>query len=134
MIHPTAEKIRALSDRWVGQEARLQRVAASILSGEDWTQHLRGLPFLDEVPPKDGEAYGRDLRGADLRRFLYPKVDVTRATERDAALVAGLERAVPKAHALNAGRQPAMADSGTEPEVPPTQASKLKTSHPQPRR
>jgi ribosomal protein S18 acetylase RimI-like enzyme len=90
MIHPSPEKLRALSERWAGQEARLRRIAAAILAGEDWTQHLRGLPLIDEVPPQNGEAYGRDLRGADLKRFLYPKVEVTRATERDAALVASV--------------------------------------------
>jgi GNAT superfamily N-acetyltransferase len=92
MIHPSQEKLRALADRWIGQEVRLQRIAASILLGEDWTQHLRGLPYLDEIPPREGEAYGRDLRGADLRRHLHPKVEVTRATERDAALVASVTR------------------------------------------
>jgi ribosomal protein S18 acetylase RimI-like enzyme len=92
MIHPSPEKLRALSDRWIGQEDRLQRIAESILLGEDWTRHLRGLPHVEEIPPREGEAYGRDLRGADLRRHLHPKVDVTRATERDAALVASVTR------------------------------------------
>lgn len=90
MLHPSLDKVRALADRWLGQEARLQRIAESILAGEDWTQHLRGLPMVEEVPPRDGEAYGRDLRGADLRRYLHPPVDVTRATERDAALVSSV--------------------------------------------
>ena len=72
----------------MGQEARLQRIAESLLAGEDWTRHLRGLSLVEEIPPREGEAYGRDLRGADLRRALHPRVDVTRATERDAALVA----------------------------------------------
>jgi predicted N-acetyltransferase YhbS len=92
MIHPSPEKLRALTERWIGQEVRLQRIATSILAGEDWTQHLRGLPHLDEIPPREGEAYGRDLRGADLRRYLHPKGEVTRATERDAALVASVTR------------------------------------------
>ena len=90
MIHPSAEKIRALSERWLGQEARLQRVAESLLAGEDWTRHLRGLPMIEEIPPREGEAYGRDLRGADLRRHLHPTTEVTRAAERDAALVAAV--------------------------------------------
>lgn len=90
MIHPSPEKIRALAERWVGQEARLQKIAAAIVAGEDWTVHLRGLPLVDEVPPREGEAYGRDLRGADLKRFLHPEVEVSRAVERDAALVAAL--------------------------------------------
>jgi ribosomal protein S18 acetylase RimI-like enzyme len=90
MIHPSPEKLRALAERWEGQEARLQRIAAGLLSGEDWTAHLRGLPFVEEVPPREGEAYGRDLRGADLRRWLHPKVEIDRAIEKDAALVASV--------------------------------------------
>jgi GNAT superfamily N-acetyltransferase len=90
MLHPSPEKIRALKERWNGQEARLQRIAESLVAGEDWTRHLRGLPHVDEVPPRDGEAYGRDLRGADLRRLLHPRVEIARASERDAALVASV--------------------------------------------
>jgi GNAT superfamily N-acetyltransferase len=90
MIHPSPEKLRQLTDRWVGEEARLQRIAESILAGEDWTQHLRGLPLVDEIPPREGEPYGRDLRGANLKRFLHPAVEVTRATERDSALLASV--------------------------------------------
>lgn len=90
MIHPSADKLHALEDRWKGQEARLQRIAASLLAGEDWTRHLRGLPYVEEIPPRDGEAYGRDLRGAPLRRALHPPVEITRAEERDAALVAAV--------------------------------------------
>ena len=92
MIHPSPEKLRQLAERWKGQEARLQRIAEALLGGDDWTQHLRGLQMVDEVPPREGEAYGRDLRGADLRRHLHPKVEVTRATEQDAALVASVSR------------------------------------------
>lgn len=90
MIHPSPEKLRALAERWQGQEARLQRIAEAILAGEDWTLHLRGLPLVEEVPPREGEAYGRDLRGADLRRHLHPRVEVCRAGEKDAALVAAV--------------------------------------------
>ena len=90
MIHPSPDRIRQLTDRWTGQDGRLQRIAESMLAGEDWTAHLRGLPYVDEIPPREGEAYGRDLRGADLRTALHPRIDVTRATERDAALVAAL--------------------------------------------
>jgi GNAT superfamily N-acetyltransferase len=90
VLHPSPEKVKALQERWSGQEARLERIAASIAAGEDWTVHLRGLPFVDEVPPRDGEAYGRDLRGANLRRHLHPPIDVVRATERDAGLLAAL--------------------------------------------
>jgi ribosomal protein S18 acetylase RimI-like enzyme len=90
VLHPSPDKVRALADRWTGEEARLQRIAASLLAGEDWTKHLRGLAYVDEIPPRDGEAYGRDLRGADLRRYLHPPVEVTRACDRDAALVASV--------------------------------------------
>ena len=90
MIHPSPEKLRALSDRWTGQEARLQRIAESVLAGEDWTCHLRGLPLVEEVPPREGEPYGRDLRGANLKRFLHPSVEILRATEKDAALLASV--------------------------------------------
>lgn len=90
MIHPSAEKIRLLEQRWNGQETRLQRIAEDVLSGEDWTRHLRGLPLVEEIPPREGEAYGRDLRGADLRRWLHPKVEVMRAAEMDAALIASV--------------------------------------------
>src|SRR5262245_2191478 len=90
VIHPSPEKLRALAERWNGQEGRLQRVAESLLAGEDWTRHLRGLPHVEEVPPRPGEMLGRDLRGADLRRYLHPRVDVTRASERDAGLVAAV--------------------------------------------
>jgi ribosomal protein S18 acetylase RimI-like enzyme len=90
MIHPSPDRIRQLTDRWNGQDDRLQRIAESMLAGEDWTVHLRGLPLIDEIPPREGEAYGRDLRGASLRARLHPRIDVTRATERDAALVAAI--------------------------------------------
>jgi len=90
MIHPSPDRIRQLTDRWIGQEERLQKVAEAMLAQEDWTVHLRGLPFVEEIPPREGEAYGRDLRGANLRARLHPRIDVTRATERDAALVASV--------------------------------------------
>lgn len=90
MIHPSPDRIRQLTDRWNGQAERLERIAESMLVGEDWTVHLRGLPLVEEIPPRDGEAYGRDLRGAQLRSLLHPKISVARATEKDAALVASL--------------------------------------------
>ena len=100
MIHPSPDRIRQLTDRWKGQEERLQRIAESLLAGDDWTAHLRGLPYVDEIPPREGEAYGRDLRGANLRSRLHPRIEVSRAAERDAALVAavtldGLENNTP---------------------------------------
>jgi GNAT superfamily N-acetyltransferase len=89
-VHPTPERIAALRRRWEGQEKRLRAIAASILAGEDWTVHLVGLPYVDEVPPLPGEAYGRDLRGALLDRWLQPDVELREAEEREAALVAGV--------------------------------------------
>lgn len=89
-IHPSPEKVAALRARWEGQERRLEAIAASILRGEDWTEHLRGLPFVVEVPPLPGEALGRDLRGAPLGHALHPPVRCREAGERDAALVAGI--------------------------------------------
>ena len=90
MIHPSPDRIRQLTERWVGQDARLQRIAESMLAGEDWTGHLRGLPLVDEIPPREGEEYGRDLRGANLKAWLHPRIEVTRATEKNAALVASV--------------------------------------------
>jgi ribosomal protein S18 acetylase RimI-like enzyme len=90
VIHPSQDKVRALRERWEGQQARLQRIAESILAGEDWTRHLAGLPMVEEIPPRYGETLGRDLRGADLRRWLHPRVDVVPAKEDDAALVASV--------------------------------------------
>src|SRR5688500_3483420 len=89
-VHPSPERIAALRRRWEGQEARLRSIASSILAGEDWTVHLVGLPYVDEVPPQPGEAYGRDLRGALLDRWLQPDIALREAEERDAALVAGV--------------------------------------------
>lgn len=90
VVHPSPDRIRALTQRWVGQEKRLARVAAALVAGEDWTVHLRGLPYVDEIAPLEGEAYGRDLRGADLRRHLIPHFDIRAASDSEAAIVAGL--------------------------------------------
>ena len=85
MIHPSPEKLRALADRWIGQEARLQRIAASILAGEDWTR----APARPPLRRRDPAARGRGVRPRPARRgpaprYLHPPVEVTRATERDA--------------------------------------------------
>jgi GNAT superfamily N-acetyltransferase len=61
-----------------------------MMAGEDWTRHLRGLPLVEEIPPLRGEAYGRDLRGADLRLHLKPEVRIAEASEHAAAVVAGI--------------------------------------------
>lgn len=90
LVHLSPTRLKALRERWVGQEDRLRRIAESLLAGEDWTEHLRGLPHVHEVPPRGGEAYGRDLRGADLRRYLMPLVHIAPATVAEAAIVAGV--------------------------------------------
>ena len=89
-LHPSPARVKALQDRWNGQEHRLARIASDLMAGRDWTVHLRGLPFVEEVQAVNGEAYGRDLRGADLRRYLVPGLDLRRAEEAEAALVAGI--------------------------------------------
>jgi GNAT superfamily N-acetyltransferase len=90
VTHPSAAKLAALRERWLGEERRLCAIAEALLLGEDWTEHLRGLPFVDEIPRRDGEMCGRDLRGANLRRFLRPPLEIRPAHEREAALVAGI--------------------------------------------
>jgi ribosomal protein S18 acetylase RimI-like enzyme len=90
VTHPSQSRIDALRRRWVGQEARLRAIAQGILDGSDWTVHLAGLPYVEEVPPLQGEALGRDLRGADLRRWLAPVAGIRVAGEEDAALIAGI--------------------------------------------
>ena len=90
VVHPTSAKIDALLNRWRGQEQRLRAIARDLRAGRDWTVHLRGLPHVHEVPPLEGEAYGRDLRGADLQRYLRPTADISVASEREAGLVAAI--------------------------------------------
>ncbi len=90
VVHLSPPRLEALRNRWVGQEHRLRRIAEAMLAGEDWTVHLRGLPHIREIPPRNGEAYGRDLRGADLSRHLQPTVDIRPATVAEAAIVAGV--------------------------------------------
>ena len=90
VVHPSPQKVEALRRRWEGQTHRLEAIARDLRAGCDWTAHLRGLPYVDEIPPLPGEAYGRDLRGANLQKFLRPEVAIWPATEREAALVAGI--------------------------------------------
>lgn len=90
VTHPSPRRLQALQGRWTGQEARLRAIALDLVAGRDWTVHLAGLPLVDEVPPLPGEALGRDLRGADLRRFLAPAPVLTEADETDAALISGI--------------------------------------------
>ncbi len=90
VTQPSLARVEALRRRWEGQEARLAAVAADLLAGCDWTAHLRGLPYVQEIPPLPGEACGRDLRGADLKRLLVPQVEVREAREQEAALVSSI--------------------------------------------
>ena len=90
VVHPSPSRLEALRQRWVGEDARLRAIAGSMRNGRDWTIHLGGLPFVEEIPPRPGEVYGRDLRGADLRRFLRPELEVRAAEEYEAAIVAGI--------------------------------------------
>lgn len=90
VVHPSPSRLEALRKRWVGEDGRLRAIAGAMRAGRDWTIHLRGLPYVEEIPPQPGEAYGRDLRGADLRRFLRPDLDVQPAEEYEAAIVAGI--------------------------------------------
>lgn len=90
VTHPSPHMVRALELRWEGQEARLRRIAKDLRAGRDWTIHLAGLPFVDEVPPLPGELMGRDLRGADLGRWLRPEVEISVADEDEAPRVAAI--------------------------------------------
>lgn len=90
VVHPPRQKVEFLRRRWEGQEKRLEAIARDLRAGKDWTIHLGGLPLVEEIPPLPGEIFGRDLRGADLRRYLRPEVLIEAATEREAALVAGI--------------------------------------------
>ena len=64
VVHPSPRKVEDLQLRWEGQEHRLEAVARDLRAGRDWTVHLQGLPYVEEVPPLPGEACGRDLRGS----------------------------------------------------------------------
>jgi len=85
-------KIDALQKRWEGQEARLQKIADSILKGEDWTRHLEGLPHINEIQILDGDKLPRDLRGANLRRYLMPTTTMEPATSDDLPNIAYIMR------------------------------------------
>lgn len=90
VVHPTRAKVEALRQRWSGQEKRLRAIARDLRAGHDWTVHLRGLPYIGEIPPLEGETYGRDLRGADLQRYLRPEAEISLAGERESGLVAAI--------------------------------------------
>lgn len=86
------KSIKALQKRWDGQEERLQKIADSIILGEDWTEHLEGLPLVHEVEKVDGDKYPRDLRGANLRRYLMPTTVMEPADEDDVPNIAYIMR------------------------------------------
>lgn len=82
------EKIRLLVERWEGQNERLNKIADSVMKGEDWTVHLDGLPYLDELEIIHGDKYPRDLRGANLRRYFQPTTKIEPATPEDTPNIA----------------------------------------------
>lgn len=88
LLEPTPAKVDALRTRWRGQGWRLRAIAADLIGGRDWTPHLRGLPYVEEIAPRPGEAYGRDLRGAELSQALLPDQDVVQAGVPDAPAIA----------------------------------------------
>ena len=59
-------KEQLLRGRWIGQEKRIQKIIKSVRKNEDWTVHLEGLPFVEEIQSHEGNRLGKDLRGADL--------------------------------------------------------------------
>jgi ribosomal protein S18 acetylase RimI-like enzyme len=86
------KKIDAVQKRWEGQEGRLQKIADSIMRGDDWTIHLEGMPYLDDIPKLDGDKYPRDLRGANLRRYLMPTTSMEPASISDTPNIAYIMR------------------------------------------
>ena len=86
------KKIEALQKRWEGQENRLQKIADSIMLGDDWTVHLDGLPLIDDVQKLDSDKNPRDLRGANLRRYLMPITTMEPAGLDDVANIAYIMR------------------------------------------
>ncbi len=86
------KKIELLQKRWEGQEDRLQKIADAIMKSEDWTVFLEGMPYLDEVQKLDCDKLPRDLRGANLRRYLMPTTTMEPATASDAAGIAYIMR------------------------------------------
>jgi predicted N-acetyltransferase YhbS len=86
------DKIRQLAERWEGQTERLNKIADSIVKGEDWTVHLEGLPYLDDIEVVSGDKFPRDLRGANLRRYLQPTTLIEPATPEDAPNIAYIIR------------------------------------------
>lgn len=86
------DKIKALQKRWENQTERLQKIADSIVLGEDWTVHLEGLPYLNELETLPSDKYPRDLRGANLRRYLQATTAIEPANPDDAPNIAYIVR------------------------------------------
>lgn len=86
------DKIKALRQRWDNQEGRLEKIADSIMKGEDWTVHLDGLPHLNDLETLPGDKHPRDLRGANLSQYLQPTLSIVPATPDDAANIAYILR------------------------------------------
>ncbi len=85
-------KIEKLRKRWDGEEIRLQKMADMMMVGEDWTEHLEGMPYVDEIQKLDGDKFPRDLRGANMRRYLMPTTTMEPATLDDVANIAYIIR------------------------------------------
>ncbi|MCA9315648.1 MAG: GNAT family N-acetyltransferase [Planctomycetes bacterium] len=111
-LEPTPAKVEALRQRWRGQGWRLRAIADDLVRGGDWTRHLQGLPYVEEVAPLPGERVGRDLRGADLAQALRPEVAVLQAGLPDVASIARV------LHSAHVGRGPlgAAVPIGSPPE------------------
>lgn len=85
-------KIEKLQKRWDGEEIRLQKMADSMMVGEDWTEHLEGMSYVNEIQKFDGDKFPRDLRGANMRRYLMPTTTMEPATLDDVANIAYIIR------------------------------------------
>jgi predicted N-acetyltransferase YhbS len=86
------EKIKALQQRWENQSDRLRKIADAITKDEDWTVHLEGLPHINDLEKAPGDKYPRDLRGANLRRYLQPTTTIIQASPEDAPNLAYIIR------------------------------------------
>lgn len=80
------EKWRKLMERWEGQEQRIKKIIESARRREDWTVHLEGLPFVEEIEVNKPERSGGDLRGIDLRGLNLSGVRLVGATMNEAML------------------------------------------------
>ena len=90
-MHEEKATEQQLRDRWIGEEERIQKIIESAKKGDDWTVHLEGLPYIDEIQPVFDEKYGRDLRGIYLGDTIldnadFRNTDLSFATLRGAKL------------------------------------------------